>query len=103
MDLLAGIDFVAVAEHRDDVLGADAGDDLRLRSRRLDHDHLGLDAVIGEFEMLRAARVMLLLAGAGVAADRVLVAGQTGPAPAAAKKGRPAALPDRMDIDLEPV
>lgn len=62
---------------------------------------------IGEFEVLRAARVMLLLAAAGVAPDRVMVAGEAGPAPAAAppasKKGRPAALPDHVDIELEPV
>jgi len=59
---------------------------------------------IGEFEVLRAARVMLLLAASGVAADRVLVAGEIGPAAApASKKGRPAALPDRVDIELEPV
>jgi outer membrane protein OmpA-like peptidoglycan-associated protein len=57
---------------------------------------------IGEFEMLRAARVMLLLVSSGVAADRVMVAGEGGGATAAPKKGRPAALPDRVDIDLEP-
>ncbi|HEY8924771.1 MAG TPA: hypothetical protein VIU64_10350 [Polyangia bacterium] len=64
---------------------------------------------IGEFEVLRAARVMLLLAAAGVAAENVMVVGEAGKAPAAApapasKKGRPAAaLPDRVDIELEPV
>jgi len=56
---------------------------------------------IGEFEMLRAARVMLLLVASGVAADRVMVAGEAG-STTAPKKGRPAALPDRVDIDLEP-
>ena len=57
---------------------------------------------IGEFEMLRAARMMLLLAGAGVAPDRVMVVGEAGPAVDASKKAR-APLPDRVDIELEPV
>lgn len=58
---------------------------------------------IGEFEVLRAARVMLILAGGGVAADRLMVSGEL-PAPAAApaKRGRPA-VPDRLDIEIEPV
>jgi hypothetical protein len=54
---------------------------------------------IGEFEMLRAARVMLALANGGVAADHVAVVGEV--APAGARKGK-AALPDRLDVEIEP-
>lgn len=54
---------------------------------------------IGEFEMLRAARVMLALANDGVAADHLAVAGDV--APAGVRKGK-AALPDRLDVEIEP-
>jgi hypothetical protein len=54
---------------------------------------------VGEFEMLRAARVMLVLGNGGVAADHLMVAGEA-PA-AAAKKGR-TSLPDRLDVEIEP-
>ena len=54
---------------------------------------------IGEFEMLRAARVMLVLSNEGVAADHLMVVGEVPPAPP--HKGRPA-VPDRLDIEIEP-
>jgi hypothetical protein len=54
---------------------------------------------IGEFEILRAARVMLALANGGVAADHLAVAGEVGPG--GARKGK-AALPERLDVEIEP-
>lgn len=54
---------------------------------------------IGEFEMLRAARVMLVLAAGGVPSDHLVVAGEA-PAPSA-RKGR-VGVPDRLDIEIEP-
>ncbi|HEY4186797.1 MAG TPA: hypothetical protein VGP07_17090 [Polyangia bacterium] len=54
---------------------------------------------IGEFEMLRAARIMLVLAADGVPADHLAVAGELA-APAGRKtKG---GVPDRLDIEIEP-
>jgi hypothetical protein len=60
---------------------------------------LGQFKVIGEFETLRAARVMLVLSSGGVAADHLAVAGEV-PLPAA-RKGR-GGVPDRLDIEIEP-
>ncbi len=54
---------------------------------------------IGEFAMLRAVRVALALAGGGVGADRVAAAGEA-PLPGA-HKGKPA-VPDRLEIEIEP-
>ena len=51
-DLVARLELVALAEHRDDVLAAELGDDLRLRAGRLDHLDLGLGAVVGDGEVL---------------------------------------------------
>lgn len=51
---------------------------------------------IGEFEMLRAARVMLVLSANGVAADHLLVAGDS-PGQRKTKNG----IPDRLDIEIE--
>jgi hypothetical protein len=54
---------------------------------------------VGEFVMLRAVRVALALASGGVAPDRVAAAGE---APVlAAHKGKPA-IPDRLEIEIEP-
>ncbi len=53
---------------------------------------------IGEFEVLRAARVMLVLAGGGVTGDHLAVVGE---APAPARKGR-VGIPERLDIEIEP-
>ena len=60
---------------------------------------LGQFKAIGEFEVLRAARVMLVLSAAGVAADHLAVAGEV-PLPAG-RKGR-GGVPDRLDIEIEP-
>ena len=45
-DPVARIELVALAEHRDDLLTAEPRKHLRLRSRGLDYDDLGLEAVI---------------------------------------------------------
>lgn len=60
---------------------------------------LGQFKAIGEFEMLRAARVLLVLSNGGVAADHLSVAGEL--PPPAARKGR-GGVPDRLDIEIEP-
>jgi hypothetical protein len=60
---------------------------------------LGQFKAIGEFEMLRAARVLLVLSNGGVAADHLAVAGDL--PPPAARKGR-GGVPDRLDIEIEP-
>jgi hypothetical protein len=54
---------------------------------------------VGEFDMLRAARVMLVLAAAGVAADHLAVVGEL--PPTGARKGR-SPVPDRLDVEIEP-
>ena len=41
-DLVARLELVALAEHGDDLLAAELGDDLGLRAGRLDHLDLGL-------------------------------------------------------------
>lgn len=51
---------------------------------------------IGEFEMLRSARVMLVLVANGVPADHLMVAGDL-PGPRKTKNG----IPDRLDIEIE--
>ena len=51
-DLVARLELVAFAEHRDDVVAAELGDDLDFRAGRLDHLDLGLGAVVGDDEML---------------------------------------------------
>jgi len=58
---------------------------------------LGQFKNIGEFEMLRAGRVMLVLAANGVAADHLAVVGEL-PGPRKTKNG----VPDRLDIEIEP-
>jgi hypothetical protein len=57
---------------------------------------LGQFKNIGEFEMLRAARVMLVLAASGVPGDHLSVAGDV-PGPRKTKNG----IPDRLDIEIE--
>lgn len=57
---------------------------------------LGQFKNIGEFEMLRAARVMLVLAANGITPDRLGVAGEL-PGPRKTKNG----VPDRLDIEIE--
>ena len=51
-DLVARLELVTLAEHRDDVLAAELGDHLDFRAGRLDHLDLGLGAVVGDGEML---------------------------------------------------
>ena len=62
-----GLKSMAFAEHRDDVVAAELGDDLHLGAGRLDHLDLGFGAVVGEDEMLRPDAVDR---GATVAARR---------------------------------
>ena len=57
---------------------------------------LGQFKNIGEFEMLRAARVMLVLAANGVPADHLMVAGEL-PGARKTKTG----IPDRLDVEIE--
>jgi len=57
---------------------------------------LGQFKNIGEFEMLRAARVMLVLAANGVAPDHLGIAGEL-PGPRKTKNG----IPDRLEIEIE--
>jgi hypothetical protein len=54
---------------------------------------------VGEFTMLRAVRVALLLAAAGVAPERVAAAGET---PVAGGHKGKATVPDRLEIEIEP-
>src|SRR5258707_7881835 len=51
-DLVARTELMPLAEHGDHLLAAEFGEHLGLRSRRLNHDDLGLGAVIGDGEML---------------------------------------------------
>ena len=44
---------MALAEHGDDLLAAELGEHLGFRTGRLDHDDLGLGAVVGDGEVLR--------------------------------------------------
>lgn len=60
---------------------------------------LGQFKAIAEFEMLRAARVLLVLSSGDVPADHLAVAGEL--PPPAARKGR-GSVPDRLDIEIEP-
>ncbi|HEX2660736.1 MAG TPA: hypothetical protein VHU40_20790 [Polyangia bacterium] len=60
---------------------------------------LGQFKAIAEFEMLRAARVLLVLSSGGAAADHLTVAGEL-PGPGA-RKGR-GGVPDRVDVEIEP-
>src|SRR5581483_2484213 len=52
-DLVARLELMAFAEHRDDFFAAELGDDLQLRPCRLDHLDLGVGAVVGKHKMLR--------------------------------------------------
>src|SRR5262249_59384830 len=51
-DPVAGIELVTLAEHGDHLFAAEIGEYLGFRTGRLDHDDLGLGAVIGDGEML---------------------------------------------------
>src|SRR4051794_3730558 len=51
-DPVAGLELVALAEYRDDVLATDLGEDLRLGAGRLDHDDFRLGAIVGNREVL---------------------------------------------------
>src|SRR3982751_4441345 len=51
-DLVARIELMAFAEYRDHLLAAEPRENLGLRAGRLDHDDLGLGAVVGERKML---------------------------------------------------
>src|ERR1700741_3523011 len=53
-DLVARIELVTLAEHRDHLLAAECCEHFRLRPGRLDHDDLGFGAVIGDGEVLGA-------------------------------------------------
>jgi len=50
--LSPGLNWVALAEHGDDLLAAKLGEHLRFRAGRLDHDDLGFRAVVRDGEML---------------------------------------------------
>jgi len=50
-DLIARFEVVAFAENRDDILVANLGDDLQLGAGRLDDEHLGFTAILGDDEM----------------------------------------------------
>src|SRR6516162_8120691 len=52
-DLVARFEVVAFAEHRDDIVAAELGGDLQFGAGRLDHQHLGLGAVLRDDEVLR--------------------------------------------------
>src|SRR3954471_17933474 len=52
-DLVARLELVALAKHRDDVLAAQFRHHLDFRAGRLDHLDGGLGAVVGDGEMLR--------------------------------------------------
>src|SRR5215831_20060746 len=45
-DLVARLELMPLAKHRDHLLAAEPGDDLGFRAGRLDHLDLGLDAVL---------------------------------------------------------
>src|SRR5215471_926013 len=51
-DLVARIELVALAEHRDHLLAAEIGENLRFGAGRLDDDDFGFGAVIGNGEVL---------------------------------------------------
>src|SRR5882757_4470177 len=51
-DLVARTELVTFAEYRDDLLAAELGEHLGFRAGWLDHDDLGLSAVIGDREVL---------------------------------------------------
>src|SRR5882757_5958996 len=51
-DLVARIELMAFAEHRDDLLAAELGEHLSFRPRRLHHHDLGFRAVVRDGEML---------------------------------------------------
>jgi len=63
---------------------------------------LGQFKNIGEFVMLRAARIALSLTADGLPASHVAIAGVDAPAPSASKKAKPAPLPDHLDVEIEP-
>ena len=52
LTLSPGLELVPLAEHRDDLLAADLREHLGLRAGRLDHDDLGLGAVVSDGDML---------------------------------------------------
>lgn len=54
---------------------------------------------VGEFAMLRAVRVALALAAGGVAPDRIAAAGE---APGGGAHKSKSAVPDRLEIEIEP-
>src|SRR4051794_40770586 len=56
-DPVAGLELVALAEYRDDVLAADFGEDLRLGAGRLHHNNFGFGAVVRDRKVLRADAV----------------------------------------------
>jgi len=56
---------------------------------------------IGEFTMLRAARVSLALAADGMPGAHLSIGGEKAP-PLAGRRAK-AAIPDRLDIEIEPV
>jgi len=56
-DLLPGRELVPLAEDSDDLLAADAREELGFGAGRLDHHHLGVETVVGEVEMLGANAV----------------------------------------------
>src|SRR3954454_4192684 len=51
-DLVARIELMTFAEHRDDLLAAELGEHLRLRARGFHHHDLGFRAVVRDGEML---------------------------------------------------
>src|SRR5690242_4393468 len=66
-DLVARLELVTFAEHRDDLFAAKLGDNLNFGAGRLDHLDGGLGAVIGDDEMLGPHAVDR---GASIAAGR---------------------------------
>jgi hypothetical protein len=56
---------------------------------------------VGEFTMLRAARIALALVDGGVPPGKIAVGGEAPSASAAARKGK-SVLPERLDIEIEP-
>ena len=69
-DLVARLELVSFAEHRDDVFAAKFGDDLQFGTGGLDDLHFRLGAVVGEREMLRSHAVNRRLSIAGGAGSR---------------------------------
>src|SRR3954447_12094833 len=51
-DLVARIELMTLAEHRDDLLSAKLGEDLGFRTRRLDDDDLSFRPVVSNREVL---------------------------------------------------